>query len=77
MEFLDRIFTANRDWDPSYLSYIFSQDFYELRELWSKSICDKELVKMAEKVEPYMPLVEDISVDDETLYEAVAQIEKE
>ena len=29
MELSDRVFTANQDWDPTYLRYIFSQDFYD------------------------------------------------
>ena len=77
MELTDRIFSANRDWDPSYLRYIFSQDFYEFHDLWHSNVCDKELVKEAERTEHYSPVVEDISMDDDTLYEAVAQIEHE
>ena len=77
MELADRIFTANTDWDPAYLRYIFSEDFYEFRELWHSNVADTELVKIAEKSEHYSPIVEDISLDDDTLYETVTQIEKE
>ena len=79
MELTNRIFTTNRDWDPSYLRYIFSQDFYEFRDLWTNSIADKELVKVAKATErePYAPIVEDILMDDASLYEAVMQIERE
>ena len=77
MELSDRFFTANCDWDPAYLKYIFSQDFYEFRELWSSNVGDKELVKVAETSEHYSPEVEDISIDDEALYDAVTQIEQE
>ena len=60
-----------------YLKYIFSQDFYEFRDLWRSSINDMECVKVAETAERYTPIVEDISMDDDTLYEAVMQIENE
>ena len=46
MDIFDRIFTLNRDWDPSSLQYIFSQDFYEFRDLWVSNVCDEELVKL-------------------------------
>ena len=70
---------ANQDWDPSYLRYLFSQDFYEFRDLWATNVADKDLVQTAERLESerYRPIVEDISLDDETLYEAVSQIEQE
>ena len=79
IELEDRIFTANRDWDPVYLRYIFSQDFYEFRDLWASNVCDKDLVGVAECTEtsPYSPIVKDISLDDATLCDAVEQIEKE
>ena len=69
----------NQDWDPTYLRYIFSQDFYEFRELWSSNVADKDIVALMEKSknERYEPIVEDISLDDSTLYNAVTQIEKE
>ena len=73
MELSDRMFCANRDWDPAYLQYIISQDFYEFRELWQSNIGDKELVC----AERYSPIVADISLDDNTLYEAVAQIKED
>ena len=79
MDLVDRIFTTNRDWDPAYLRYIFSQDFYEFHDLWASNMCDKELIKVVEKTESkrYTPIVEDILVNDDTLYAAVDQIEKE
>ena len=79
MELSDRVFSANRDWDPSYLKYIFSQDFYEFRELWTSNVGDTELIEAsnASDVKRYSPVVEDISMDDDTLYEAVSQIENE
>ena len=80
MELSDRIFVTNHDWDLQYLKELVTQDFYDFRELWQSSICDKELVRateMAKATEKYSPLVEDISLDDDTLYEAVQQIENE
>ena len=77
MELSDRVFTANRDWDPCYLRYIFSQDFFEFHDLWKSSVGDQDMIKAAEASKPYKPIVEDISLDDDTLYDAVAQIEKE
>ena len=79
MELADRIFTANRDWDPAYLRYILSQDFYEFRDLWASNVSDKDLAGVAEHTEtsPYSPIVEDILLDDATLCDAVEQIEKE
>ena len=68
---------TNKDWDPQYLRQIVSQDFYEFRELWQGSLPDKDLVKAAENLDRYSPEVEDISLDDDTLYEAVAEIENE
>ena len=69
-------FHGQLNWDPSYLRYIFSQDF-EFRELWSNGMGDQDLIKAAEASERYCPVVEDISLDHDTLYEAVAQIENE
>ena len=45
MDLSDRIFMANHDWDPNYLKYIFTQDFYEFRELWQSNVCDTELLQ--------------------------------
>ena len=71
----------NRDWDPSYLAGIFTQDFYEFKDLWNNSnVNDVELVQASQVVEnvgKYEPIVEDISLDDETLCSAVEQIESE
>ena len=77
MELCNRIFTTNTDWDPTYLKYIFTQDFYEFHELWGNSVGDSELVKVAEAPERYNPIIEDILSDDEMLYDAVAHIEEE
>ena len=79
MELPDRFFVTNRDWDPSYLRDLVTQDFYDFRELWqnSNSVTDRELVQAVETVDKYCPVVEDISIDDVTLYQAVAEIENE
>ena len=78
MEVHDVSFYRNLDWDPSYLKDLFSQDFYDYPELWkSTNISDMDLVKEVETVEKYSPIVEDISLDDETLCTAVENIEEE
>ena len=77
MELSDIVFVTNRDWDPQYLRQMVSQDFYEFRELWQNSVGDNELLEAAETFDKYTPIVEDILLDDSTLYEAVTQIESE
>ena len=77
MDVPDGIYMRNRDWDPAYLLQIFSQDFHEFQDLWSTNVPDKDLVKEVEKVEKYCPIVEDISMDDESLCVAVERIEEE
>ena len=77
MEVSDHILSINRDWDPGYLMDIFAQDFYEFNDLWKSSVDDCSLVEQVEKLEKYEPIVEDISIDDETLCTAVENIENE
>ena len=77
MDISDHYFVTNRDWDPSYLQEIVSQDFYDFKDLWQSNMCDRDLVQAAERIDRYMPVVEDISIDDNTLYDAVEQIENE
>ena len=80
MELSDRIFYTNHDWDPQYLRELVCQDFYEFQEHWQSSLGDKELIAESDRAmatEQYTPLMEDISLDDDTLYEAVSQIERE
>ena len=62
MEYSDRYLWNNCDWDPSYLSDIVTQDFFNFNELWSYSteINNVDLVQKAEKVEKYCPIVERI-----------------
>ena len=76
MELSDRLLTVNRDWDPSYLRSLFDTDFYEFNQLWTCEIEDSDLVKAANDVEMYSPIVEDISMDDSELCTAVEKIEE-
>ena len=41
------------------------------------SMYDRDLVQATEQIDRYMPVVEDISLGDNMLYEAVEQIENE
>ena len=77
MEISDRYFVTNRDWDPCYLRELISEDFYEFKDLWQSNVGDVELVREVEKVDKYSPVVEDISLGDATLYNAVEEIENE
>ena len=75
MEFED--LSCNLDWDPSYLLLIFYQDFYDMSELWnaSSSISDSDILKAM--YQKYSPIIEDISIDDDSLCEAVEAIENQ
>ena len=78
MEVSDGFLIYNRDWDPSYLSEIVQQDFYDFPNLWGdSSVQDSDLVNEMERVERYQPIVEDISIEDDILCSAVEKIEKE
>ena len=77
MDITDQLFATNSDWDPCYLRELFSQDFYEFEDLWQSSILDMELIQVDREVPRYSSEIEDISLDDDTLYEAVEQIEQE
>ena len=77
MDVSDTWLWSNRDWDPSYLSSIFDKDFYDFNDLWLSNINDMELLEAGKDVERYCPIVEDISMDDQELCEAVEQIEYE
>ena len=77
MDLSDDSLMSNRDWDPSYLSLLFSEDFNDFSDLWSNSdITDDDLVQAENDRERYCPITEDISLDDETLRHAVESIEK-
>ena len=65
-----------------YLSIIFDVEFDDMSDLWDfdQSLKDLELVEVMdhyEKSDKYVPLVEDISLDDEFLCDAVETIEHE
>ena len=77
MELRDDVLMQNRDWDPSYLSMLFSEDFNDFSDLWQTSVGDRELISHVENVEKYVPIVEDISIEDNVLCEAVECIEQE
>ena len=81
MEFKDELF-ARLDWDPEYLCTIFEEDFNDIDGLWNFEICsDQDLLEMAQISncldDKYVPVVEDISLDDNVLLNAVDQIESE
>ena len=72
----------NLDWDPVYLASIFDVDFDDMSDLWDfdQSLKDSKLVEVMDgykKSDKYVPLVEDISLDDEFLCDAVETIEHE
>ena len=75
MELDDTTLSACSAWDPGYLEGIFSQDFYDFGHLWINKMSDRHLVHAVETIEKYNPLVEDISLDDDTLYQAAEEIE--
>ena len=77
MEITDDMFLCNRDWDPSYLKDSFDEDFNDFSSLWESEVMDNDLVSEVNKMEYYCPIVEDISVDNETLTVAVEKIEQE
>ena len=77
MDLSDHMLITNRDWDPSYLKDIFAEDFNDYSELWESDIMDSEIVTEVNRLEHYCPIVEDISLDDVTLSEAVEKIENE
>ena len=79
MELSDALLVSNQDWDPAYLKDIILVDFYEMSEMWcsSSDIADQDLVNFVEKVDKYSPIVEDISLEDDVLCQAVEQIEDE
>ena len=45
--------------------------------MWKSNVNDMELVEHSQKFERYVPIVEDISVEDEVLCSAVDEVEKE
>ena len=51
MDLADTLIISNRDWDPSYLSELFSEDYHDFPELWSSNMSDSQLIQEVEKVE--------------------------
>ena len=45
--------------------------------MWSSNVTDSDLVQECERVEKYCLIMEDISLDDSTLCQAVEIIEEE
>ena len=77
MDISDSSLLSNRDWDPSYLALLFSEDFDDYSNLWNSEMSDMELVCETNKVEKYCPIVEDISIEDDVLCQEVECIEKQ
>ena len=78
MELSDKYIIMNHDWDPSYLCQIFDEEFYDFSNMWSSSnVSDGELLGVMDKMESYCPIIEDISMEDSVLCDAVEKIEKE
>ena len=74
----DNDLLLNSDWDPVYLAYIFNQDFFDMSYLWSSElVSDSEMLKIDGNVEKYIPIMEDISLEDDVLCDAVNRIEQE
>ena len=73
--------TSNSDWDPCYLDLIFSQDFFDMSELWNDgSASDLEIVNScveSQIKEIYDPILEDITLDDDELLSVVTDIESQ
>ena len=67
----DKSFSSSFDCDPS----IFDIEFHDISELWDNSMGDLELLDAVNYVEKYSPIVEDISIEDETLFSDVEQID--
>ena len=43
MDIVDSALVGNRDWDPYYLSELFSEDFYDFSNHWQSNMNDMEL----------------------------------
>ena len=67
----------NLDWDPCYLAELFKEDFFDLSHLWIDTVTDMEMLEFSNKFEKYNPCVEDISLEDDILVDAVNRIESE
>ena len=75
---MDEDLTSCLDWDPVYLSVIFDQDFDDMNDLWSSNcVTNSEMLSVIESMEKYSPVVEDITIEDDVLLDAVERIEHE
>ena len=79
MDVPDSCFVTNRDWDPGYLSEIMLCDWYEFDDHWKSNVTDQDIVDGMKylSVDKYSPVIEDISLDDETLSKEVDRVEYE
>ena len=78
MNVSDDFLMKNHDWDPSYLSQLVLDDFYEFADMWMVSnVSDSEIIQESQRVECYYPITEDISMDDIELCTAVEKIKQE
>ena len=75
MDISDSVYIRNLDWDPSYLKSIFDIEFDNYSDLWCSEMDDTELVNTVTELEKYFPIVEDISLDDIDLCNAVEKVE--
>ena len=69
--------SCNLDWDPSYLSLNFDQNFYDMSQLWNASCSTSDSDILRAMDQKYLPIIEDISIDDDSLCEAVEAIENQ
>ena len=51
--------------------------FFDLSHLWIDTVTDMEMLEFSNKFEKYNPCVEDISLEDDILVDAVSRIESE
>ena len=58
MDVCNALLVQNHDWDPSYLSMLFSNDFWDYTKMWNSNVTDMELVHEVDKVEAFSPIVE-------------------
>ena len=57
--------------------FLVDCDFNDTSDLWVNEMDDFQLLEIGNKLDKYVPIVEDISLDDEVLCSAVEQIESQ
>ena len=79
MELSDKVLCDNHDYNPGYLALLFSEVLMISVKCGIRMFLMVNVfsVKEVNKVEAYKPIVEDISLDDDILCQAVEQIESE